>query len=645
MVAQIVLSESAMAPRPEWLRSLMKTYRSGESHAFLLTGRGIHDIDATINDIYDNIYHVFGNKEITNKPEQFDFDVVVRYDRFFGFRFLGTPENKIKNREIFKGLVDPGAAPQDTSVSIPSSGVIRGGPRGSAPSTGDYLERNSAPALALPLLNRALGQADVRICLILDEFMTLAPRGEWDTIGDLFTTWIIALRGWGLDFMNVGGHGKKFRKKKGGHLIIGVCDDKSEVSPVISKGSTNSGWNCINVGFPSHEEREYFIRENVLTQDFVQRVSIDFGQQIANEDPASWLASATGGLSIRAIEVVKLNGERHRTLNRQMVQKIINDKIIEQFEGQGGSDYLQIINPTLGLRDYGFPSYLVEYLEWFLRQFRAGKLRNANILEAGPPGTGKSILAYALAYELGYKCVHWSPALTQSKWVGDTEKQLQGVLDWVEANLPCMVFIDEIDVALTSRDGGSVDTSGVGSKMLSILMPWLERDEIKGRLLLVGATNRADNIDAAMRRRLQTVIPVLPPMTAEDRRDVLVNVLEREQHIDRALIEIPDAVVSDAATKWYTQANLSILAEKAVSIASRREQDFSERVSYFLLQAVASYRVDTERTEALSYLAASQASDLDLLPPGFTPKRSSEAKQILKEVEDDDFGANGRSIR
>jgi hypothetical protein len=134
-------------------------------------------------------------------------------------------------------------------------------------------------------------------------------------------------------------------------------------------------------------------------------------------------------------------------------------------------------------------------------------------------------------------------------------------------------------------------------------------------------------------------------MTAEDRRDVLVNVLEREQHIDRALIEIPDAVVSDAATKWYTQANLSILAEKAVSIASRREQDFSERVSYFLLQAVASYRVDTERTEALSYLAASQASDLDLLPPGFTPKRSSEAKQILKEVEDDDFGANERSIR
>ena len=642
----ITLAEQSETPRPEWLWTMMRTYRTGQAHAFLLSGRGIHDIDATINTIYDNIYHIFGNKSISNKPTQFDFDMVVRYDRFGGFRFLGPAEKKQKDRDLFKQLVDPGST-TEPSVSIPSSGVIRGGPMGAAPSKGDILERNAAPALALPLINRALMQADVRICLILDEFQSLSPRGEWDTIGDMFTNNILAYRSWGLDFENVGGMGAKFRKKKGGHMVIGICDDKSEVSAVISKGRNTSGWVPLNVGFPTALEREYFIRENVLTGDFLDKIDIDFGNDNANAAPAAWLAGATGGLSIRAIEDIRLIGERHMTLTREMVQKVINDTIAEQFAGQGGSDYLSVINPTRGLRDYGFPTYLVEYLEWFLRQFRAGKLRNANILEAGPPGTGKSILAYALAYELGYKCVHWSPALTQSKWVGDSEKQLQGVLDWIEANLPCMVFIDEIDVALTSRDGGSIDTSGVGSKMLSILMPWLEREEIKGKLLLVGATNRADNIDAAMRRRMQTVIPVLPPITAEDRRAVLFNVLVREQGIPAEAIEIPDEVVSDLATKWYTQANLSVLAEKAASIASRRDEDFASNVAHFLSRAAVTYRVDTTRTESLSYAAASQASDTDLLPPGFEFKKANESKIAPKESsdEDEEFPANTRFVR
>jgi transitional endoplasmic reticulum ATPase len=247
-------------------------------------------------------------------------------------------------------------------------------------------------------------------------------------------------------------------------------------------------------------------------------------------------------------------------------------------------------------------------------------------------------LAYALAAELGYKCVHWSPALTQSKWVGDSEKQLMQVLDWVESNLPCMMFIDEIDVALTSRDGGSIDTSGVGGKMLSILMPWLEKDEIKGKLLLVGATNRADNIDAAMRRRLQTVIPVLPPMLPEERHNVLLNVLRREQGITGD-IEIPAEVVADSATRWYTQANLSVLAQKAASVASRRDEEFADNVAHYLRLAIANYRVDTARTETLSYLAASQASDLDLLPPGFEVKRQAEVKAMVKSLEDDDDGA------
>lgn len=642
------MASTEIAPSPEWAKTVVKKYLTGEGHAYLLYGPGIHDISALSYDLHANLYHTFGNKATPNKPVQLDFDIVVRYDRVAGFRFIGTEKKRSDDRERFKAIVEKIRA--NAPAGAANAAGIRGGMSSgisSAPKS-DILEQSKNPALAIPLLTDALSQSEVRLCVILDEFQSICPRGDWDKIGEMFTNCIIAARSWGLDFDNIGGHGRKWTKGGAGHIIIGITDDKSEINAALSKGRSISGWIPINVGFPSPVEREYYISERVMTPAYIEQVEIDFGDNVAEEDRAKWLASATGGLSIRAIEDMRLAGDRHRMLTRDMVQKIINETISEQFAGQGGSEYLTVINPTKGLRDYGFPAYLIEYMEWFIRQFRAGKLRNANILEAGPPGTGKSILAYALAYELGYKCVHWSPALTQSKWVGDSEKQTQQVLDWVEANLPCMVFIDEIDVALTSRDGGVGDSSGVGSKMLSILMPWLERDEIKGKLLLVGATNRADNIDAAMRRRLQTVLPILPPMTPEDRRAVLENVLIREQGIDRNLIEIPEEVIADGATKWYTQANLSILAEKAASIASRKGDEFSSRVGHFLQLASASYRVDTTRTEALSYLAASQSSDTDLLPPGFQVKQEREVKKILREIEsddDDEVGPSERGVR
>lgn len=642
------MAEMTGVPRPEWLRTVVRKYDAGEGHAFLLSGTGIHDVDASSYTLQANLYHVFGNRSVPNKHAQFDFDMVVVYHRAHGFRFVGSADKRAADMEKFKSLVEK----SQTGAATAGMGAIRGG-RFSGPPGGDsissapksdILERSKNPALAIPLINEALQQTEVRICLILEEFQSLCPRGEWDTMGEMFTQDVLFARSWGLDFENVGGHGKRWKTAGAGHIIFGVTEDKSEVNAALTRGRASSGWIPVNVGFPVHAERQHYVRERVLTPAYTARVSIDFGDNVPEDRRISWLAGATGGLTIRAIEDMRLTGERHGVLSRDMVQRIINEAIAENFAGQGGSDYLTVINPSKGLNDYGFPKYLVEYLEWFLGEFRTGRLRNSNMLMAGPPGTGKSVLAYAIAYELGYKCVHWSPALTQSKWVGETEAQLQKVLNWVEANLPCMLFVDEIDVALTSRDGGSVDTSGVGSKMLSILMPWLERDDIKGKLLFVGATNRSDNIDAAIKRRLQTIIPVLPPMLPVDRHQVIFNILQREQGVDRTSCDIPDEVIGEA-TRWYTQANLSILVEKAVNLARRQGGDFLSDVAGFLRRATELYRVDTSRTETLSYLAAAQCTDEDMLPPGFARKQEREVKQLLREIEDDEVGPSQRGAR
>lgn len=639
MTASIVPVQQAKPVSPEWLTTLITKYQTGEGHCFLLTGAGIHDIDALSYSVHANMYHVFANPAVEGKRPKLDFDLIVRYDRNEGFRFFGT--NKDANRKRFKEIVEKAQQEEAGGGSgAPGVGGIRGGLSGGTPQ-GDILTRSKNPALAIPLIRAALGQTDARIIFILDEFQSLAPRGDWDKIGEMFTNNVLAFRSWGLDYDNVGGHGPAWKVRgRSGHLVIGIADDRSEVHSIFSKGRQQSGWIPVNLGFPTYNERLFYIQNKFLTPEYVSKVNIDFGSSVPDSEYATWLAKATGGLSIRAIEDMMLWGELRRVLTRDNVQAIINETISEQFSGQGGSDYLQVINPTRGLDGYGIPGYLAGELRFFLRRFRQGKLRNSNILMAGAPGTGKSVIANALAYELGYKCVQWSPALTQSKWVGETEQQLQKVLNWVEANLPCALFVDEIDVAMTSRDGGAIDTSGVGSKMLSILMPWLEQDHVKGQLLFIAATNRPDNIDAALKRRLQTILPVLPPSSPEERAQVIANILMREQGVQSSVEDIPEDVVADGATAWYTQANLSILVDRAATIAAREDRDLQDDLHLFLRRATDTYRVDTTRTERMSYLAAAQASNTELLPPGFVVRKEPVTEP--KPVDDTGTGPSGR---
>ena len=77
----ISLADSTPTPRPEWLQSVYRKYQTGEGHAFLLTGPGIHDVDASSYSLHANLYHIFGNQSISGKPSQLDFDIVVRYDQ------------------------------------------------------------------------------------------------------------------------------------------------------------------------------------------------------------------------------------------------------------------------------------------------------------------------------------------------------------------------------------------------------------------------------------------------------------------------------------------------------------------------------------------------------------------------------------
>ncbi len=129
------------------------------------------------------------------------------------------------------------------------------------------------------------------------------------------------------------------------------------------------------------------------------------------------------------------------------------------------------------------------------------------ILLFGPPGTGKTMLMRALAKELKYNFIEVKCSQILSQWYGESEKNVAEIFDNARKNAPTVLFFDEIDALAKKRSAESLDE--VGQRVLSELLQQIDgASKSKATVMIVGATNRPDALDAAMLRpgRLDKII-------------------------------------------------------------------------------------------------------------------------------------------
>jgi len=141
------------------------------------------------------------------------------------------------------------------------------------------------------------------------------------------------------------------------------------------------------------------------------------------------------------------------------------------------------------------------------------------VLLHGPPGTGKTLMAKAVANEIDAYFTTISGPEIMSKYYGESEEQLREIFDEASENSPAIVFIDEIDSIAPKRG----ETQGdVERRVVAQLLSLMDGLEERGQVIVIGATNRVDAIDPALRRggRFDREIEIGVP-DKEGRKEIL----------------------------------------------------------------------------------------------------------------------------
>jgi len=119
------------------------------------------------------------------------------------------------------------------------------------------------------------------------------------------------------------------------------------------------------------------------------------------------------------------------------------------------------------------------------------------VLLYGPPGTGKTLLAKAVATESDANFILLNGPEIMSKFYGESEKRIRDIFDQAEKNAPSIIFIDEIDAIAPKREESMGE---VERRVVSQLLTMMDGLKARGRVIVIGATNRPNALDEALRR-------------------------------------------------------------------------------------------------------------------------------------------------
>ncbi len=257
----------------------------------------------------------------------------------------------------------------------------------------------------------------------------------------------------------------------------------------------------------------------------------------------------------------------------EMIQERIRlkERPRETFDDIGGSEKVkeELRSILIGLKNPEF------FRKWGTEPARG-------VLLYGEPGTGKTLLAKALAHEADVDLYVVQVADIVNSLYGRSEKLIQGVFDDALRNRPCIVFFDEIDALASHREHSTEVTSRIVTTFLTNLDGLKERTE---GMVVIGTTNRQNAIDPAMLRpgRFDTIIEV--PLPDENSRKEIFRI-----HLNAAR--------KTAGTEVFDELDLDQLVKETRSMSGADIKELIRRaLAEKVKQEIAGYTPSFVRTK------------------------------------------------
>lgn len=562
---------------PSWARELADLYFSGSTCAFLLHGN-VHDlvrcVDAEGKDHYCSVVEFLSDYMFGT------WNTVLRHDLSNGLRALAGSDRE-RLREMMEYLTNLMGPPSTWSRSVDDILLTMN----------QLIERN---------LIEDNAEKRRSMSLVFEYAQYLVPTGDVASLASRQGSRLVRFLQWAQS---------PYIKRRNICFTL-IADKLSEVNDRLSQSPHVA---TIEIPMPNLETRQHFI-EHSTADDGLASITDFSSLQLSGMSNGLSLTSVNMLLSRSSRSGQKIDGQRFRRLKKGAIER--------QCQG-----LLEFVEPehTLDLvvGHDAAKKRLREDAEFIM----SNRLDAAPMgyLLCGPVGTGKTFLAECYAGSIGIPCVKLRNF--RSKYVGESEGNLERVLNVLRSLGPVVVIIDEADAALGDRT--SDGDSGTSGRIFSMIASQMGNTAYRGRIIWMLLTCRPDllPIDIKRQGRAEVHIPLFYPRDAAEAEQMFV-VMARKNKIRLA---------DDALRDFDLNRNLSgadiegiILNAKRRALTENREElsadDIGDALDAFI---PSSEGLEKEMQEIAGVLECTQR---DFLPKHWRDKSIEDRGQLQNRL-------------
>jgi SpoVK/Ycf46/Vps4 family AAA+-type ATPase len=549
---------------PPWALSLADLYFSGSTSVFALYGN-TYDLVPLCDPGEQERGRYGGVPEFLAEQLFGRWDLVLHYDLGRGLRvFAGANEKRL--REM---------------VHLATKRI------------GDLSTLKNDPAIVLGLLDlfvreniMAVPEKQLRAAFIINHASYLFPAGEPGRTSFAASGMLVTVLNWATS-----AHVKRLEM-----ACVLIDERRADLSDRLT---TNPHVAAIEIPLPGENERLAFVRDIAVGLDW-KSVSDYTPEQIAPlsagmslNDIATLTQSASEGGSQR------LDAALFKSLKKRLIERQCHG-LLELVEPKWNLDF--VIGHDAAKQRLKEDAALIE----------RGALDSVPMgyLLCGPVGTGKTFMAMCAAGEIGIPCVVLKNF--RSKYVGETEGNLERVLSVLRAMGPVMVIVDEADAALGDRD--TEGDSGTSSRVFGMIANQMGDTRYRGRIVWMLLTARPDllPIDIKRQGRAEVHVPLFYPTEDKELTDMFV-VLARKLGAKLAPEDVP--AIPEAQRGALSGADIEGIVGRALRKSLLSGANHVTKES--LAEVIAGFMPSTQGLEKeLQEIAAIiECTDREFLPP------------------------------